>query len=145
MIRLAERMQQLRKEKKMTQKDMAEFLGIQTRTYQYYEGGGRQPDLETIVVLADLFGVTVDYIVGHSDERENPVKKKKYSFQERLKFLRTAQRISQKEMGEYLGISTRAYQYYESGERYPDFEGLLALADYFQVSIDYLVGRSDEP
>lgn len=46
---------------------------------------------------------------------------------------------------EYLGISTRAYQYYESGERYPDFEGLLALADYFQVSIDYLVGRSDEP
>lgn len=48
-------------------------------------------------------------------------------------------------MGEYLGISTRAYQYYESGERYPDFEGLLALADYFQVSIDYLVGRSDEP
>lgn len=66
-------------------------------------------------------------------------------FCNRLKQLRTAQRITQKEMGEYLGISTRAYQYYEGGERYPDFEGLIALADYFQVSIDYLVGRSDEP
>ena len=66
-------------------------------------------------------------------------------FKERLKELRTARRATQKELGEYLGISTRAYQYYEQGERYPDFEGLLALADYFKVSIDYLVGRSDEP
>lgn len=66
-------------------------------------------------------------------------------FKDRLKALRTARRITQKEMGEYPGISTRAYQYYEGGERYPDFEGLLALADYFQVSLDYLVGRSEEP
>lgn len=66
-------------------------------------------------------------------------------FKDRLKALRTARRFTQKEMGEYPGISTRVYQYYEGGERYPDFEGLLALADYFQVSLDYLVGRSEEP
>ena len=66
-------------------------------------------------------------------------------FCDRLKQLRTVWRATQKELGEYLGVSTRAYQYYEQGERYPDFEGLLALADYFQVSIDYLVGRSDVP
>ena len=66
-------------------------------------------------------------------------------FCDRLKQLRTVRRATQKELGEYLGVSTRAYQYYEQGERYPDFEGLLALADYFQVSLDYLVGRGDEP
>ena len=66
-------------------------------------------------------------------------------FKERLKQLRTERRITQKEMGDYLKISTRAYQYYEEGKRYPDFEGLIALADYFQVSLDYLVGRSDTP
>lgn len=65
-------------------------------------------------------------------------------FKVRLKGLRRQRRITQKEMGEYLGITTRAYQFYESGDRYPDFQGLIALADYFQVSIDYLVGRTDE-
>ena len=65
-------------------------------------------------------------------------------FKTRLKELRRQRRITQKEMGEYLGITTRAYQFYESGDRYPDFQGLIALADYFQVSIDYLVGRTDE-
>ena len=66
-------------------------------------------------------------------------------FKDRLRGLRMAKRVTQKEMGEYLQVSTRAYQYYEEGKRYPDFLGLIALADYFQVSIDYLVGRSDVP
>ncbi len=65
-------------------------------------------------------------------------------FKDRLKELRLAKGITQKSMGERLGITTRAYQFYESGERYPDFQGLLALADYFQVPLDYLVGRSDK-
>ena len=64
-------------------------------------------------------------------------------FKNRLKELRTARGVTSKDMGEYLGITPRAYQYYESGTRYPDFKGLLLLADFFEVSIDYLVGRSD--
>ena len=66
-------------------------------------------------------------------------------FAKRLKELRNSRRIYQREMADYLGVTTRAYQFYESGGRYPDFQGLLALADYFDVSIDYLVGRSDVP
>ena len=45
---------------------------------------------------------------------------------------------------ERLGVTVRAYHYYEEGKRYPDFQGLLTLADCFQVSLDYLVGRSDQ-
>ena len=67
------------------------------------------------------------------------------SFKIRLKELRKQSGATQKQMGEYLGITTRAYQYYEEGNRYPDFESLLALADYFKTSLDYLVGRSDDP
>ena len=65
------------------------------------------------------------------------------TFKNRLKELRTSRNITQTSISEFLGITLRAYQYYESGHRYPDFQGLLALADYFEVSIDYLVGRSD--
>ena len=66
-------------------------------------------------------------------------------FSERLKRLRSEKRIYQREAAEYLGITLRAYQTYESGECEPSIKNLIALADYFQVSIDYLVGRSDVP
>lgn len=43
-----------------------------------------------------------------------------------------------------LSITPRAYQYYEEGKRFPDFHGLLKIADCLHISIDYLVGRKDE-
>ena len=77
-------------------------------------------------------------------ECKAPVKEKKMeTFAVRLKELRTEYKISQKDLAEKLGISDRAYRYYEEGKRYPDFQGLLMLADCFQVSLDYLVGRSE--
>lgn len=69
MIILAERMQLLRKERKLTQKDVAAHLGITVRTYQYYEGDDHRPDLETIVALADFYNVTTDYLLGRTDQR----------------------------------------------------------------------------
>ena len=65
-------------------------------------------------------------------------------FSERLVFIRKKQNILQKDAVKALGISLRAYQYYESAEHYPDVPGLIALADYFEVSADYLLGRSDQ-
>lgn len=65
-------------------------------------------------------------------------------FSEVLRELRKEKKVSQRELGERLGISDRNIRFYESGEHRPDFEGLLALADYFEVSLDYLVGRSNQ-
>ena len=65
-------------------------------------------------------------------------------FAQRLKELRNSRRVYQKEMAEYLGITVRGYQCYEAGQNYPDVKGLIALADYFGVTIDYLLGRSDQ-
>ena len=64
-------------------------------------------------------------------------------FAQRLKDLRSSKRIYQREMADYLGLTLRGYQCYESGSNYPDVRGLIKLADYFDVSLDYLVGRSE--
>lgn len=48
---------------------MAEFLQIQLRSYQSYEGDDRRPDYEKLVALADYFGVSTDYLLGRSEER----------------------------------------------------------------------------
>lgn len=63
----------------------------------------------------------------------------------RMKKLREGRRIYQREIAEALGVTTRAYQFYESGRSEPGIKTLIAIADYFQVSIDYLVGRTDAP
>lgn len=43
------------------------------------------------------------------------------------------------------GINERIVGHWKAGERYPSMDNLVKLADYFNVSIDYLVGRSDDP
>lgn len=64
-------------------------------------------------------------------------------FCERIRLLRHERKLTQKQIAEELNIGYRAYQCYELKQRYPDFQGLIAIADYFDVSLDYLVGRSD--
>lgn len=67
------------------------------------------------------------------------------TFSERLVELRKARNLTQKQVYEGVGMSMLGYQRYEYGEREPSYQKLLALADFFEVSLDYLVGRSDEP
>lgn len=66
-------------------------------------------------------------------------------FGSRLKQLRLNKNIMSKSMAEYLDITPRNYQRYETGEVDPPTSKTIALADYFNVSLDYLVGRSDNP
>lgn len=64
---------------------------------------------------------------------------------ERLVGLRKINGITQKQLADALSLSEVGIQNYESGRRKPAFDILLALADYFNVSLDYLVGRTDNP
>lgn len=67
------------------------------------------------------------------------------SFPERLLELRKEQGFTQRQVWEGIGISPIGYQRYEYGTREPAYKQLLALADFYNVSLDYLVGRSDNP
>lgn len=58
-----------------------------------------------------------------------------------LKRLREEKNLSQRDISEYLGITRQAVAAYEIGKREPDYETLRSLADYFGVSVDYLIGR----
>ena len=62
---------------------------------------------------------------------------------ERLKSLRTERNVSQKALAQICGIGDRSIKYYEAGERVPDARVIVKLCEYFDVSSDYLLGRSD--
>ena len=66
-------------------------------------------------------------------------------FSERLKKIRTNNKITQTDIANNIGITLRAYQYYEADQMEPTISKLFAIADYFNVSMDYLAGRTDNP
>ncbi|MDC6268058.1 helix-turn-helix domain-containing protein [Lysinibacillus fusiformis] len=61
----------------------------------------------------------------------------------RLKYLRKSNNKTQQDIADILGITRPAYTAYEQGKRNPDYEILEKIADYYNVSIDYLLGRTD--
>ena len=66
-------------------------------------------------------------------------------FSERLIELRDGRNLSQKEVAREFGVVVRAYQRYEYGEREPQLSVLVRIADFYNVSLDYLAGRTDTP
>ena len=62
---------------------------------------------------------------------------------QRMQDLRIDSDLSQKKIGEILHISQRSYSHYETGSRNIPIEMLIRLADYYDTTIDYLVGRTD--
>ena len=67
------------------------------------------------------------------------------NFSERIKELRRKKGMTQEALGKVLGIRQDAISTYEHGKFYPEVRNLLILADYFGVSLDYLMGRTDDP
>lgn len=63
-------------------------------------------------------------------------------FHERLKELRKSKGLTQRQVAQAIGIVERNYQKFEYGENKPSYSALLALADFFEVSLDCLTGRN---
>lgn len=62
----------------------------------------------------------------------------------RIRDLREDKDFTQEQLGEAIGVSQRTYAYYESGQRMLPPQILCALADFYHVSVDYLLERTDE-
>lgn len=64
-----DRLKKLRESKKLTQKQVAESLEMNPRTYSSYENNEREPNSEVLLMIADLFDVSIDYLVGYDKRR----------------------------------------------------------------------------
>ncbi len=68
-----ERLRNLREDSDKTQSDLAEFLHMTQNAYSQYETGARTPSIECIIKISDFYGVSVDYLLGLTD---NPQRNK---------------------------------------------------------------------
>ncbi len=67
------------------------------------------------------------------------------NFSERVKELRRKRGMTQAALAEIIDVRQDSICIYEKGKNYPEVRRLLILADYFGVSLDYLMGRTDDP
>ncbi|MCL2775580.1 MAG: helix-turn-helix domain-containing protein [Oscillospiraceae bacterium] len=70
MNKFSQRIKELRINKKIKQKEIAEYLGMSLFAYQRYEYGEREPNFDKFIKLCDYFQVSADYLLGLSDVRE---------------------------------------------------------------------------
>ena len=108
-------------------------------TIGMWESGKREPDFETLCKIADYFSVSIDYLVG----RENTPRSGDLML--RLREIREQFKIQQKDICTALGIAQNTYSQYENNKREPNSETLCKIADFYNVTLDYLVGRTDTP
>ncbi len=64
---MGKRLKELRIEQKLSQREVADALGLNSVTYLHYEKAQREPPLSVLADMAKFFGVTIDYLLGLSD------------------------------------------------------------------------------
>ena len=69
MLKLPERLLLLRQERSLLQKGLVKEMGLALNTYVRYERGEREPTASVLVQMADFYNVSLDYLVGRTDER----------------------------------------------------------------------------
>ncbi len=67
------------------------------------------------------------------------------NYKNRIAALRKSRSLTQDDLSTTLGISRAALSHYEKGRREPDYDTLITIADFFKVSLDYIMGRTDDP
>jgi len=139
-----ERLCQIRKEYGETQAQVAKGIGTATRYYQKLEAGEGLPGLELFVALADHYNISTDYLLGRKMEEKKKIMVSEDYFKERLRQLRNERKETQAQVGAATGIGEQHYRKFEAGDNFPNPENLCALADHFEVSVDYLLGREEK-
>lgn len=65
---MIQNLKEARNEKGLSQKDVAKYINLTQQTYSDYETGRTNPDIETLIKIADLLNISVDYLLGRSDD-----------------------------------------------------------------------------
>ena len=145
----AQRLREFRVETGLSQRKFGEYLGIKTTSYPNYEKGLAHPCIADLRKIAVQLDISLDYLLGRINEKKSLSsrfdKEEVVPFKERVRQLRLEKQMTQVDMVEGMGLLSRfSCIHYERGTREPNAERLIALADLFGVSLDYLVGFEEK-
>ncbi|KAF1084951.1 LexA repressor [Sporotomaculum syntrophicum] len=128
MATFGERLAKLRKEKELSQADLAGLFKLGQSTIGMYETNKREPDSTVLKGFADFFGVSVDYLLG-----------REYTFAEYLKTLREDKGLSQEQLAGELGVRETTIADLETGKARPGLDFIRLIARTYQLHFNDLL------
>ena len=143
------RLKDIRIDNDLTQKVLANKLHVSRSTYSGWENEGDNIPLYQFNNFCELFNLSLDYVAKLIDRRENITNKTKKNLDfkligDRLEIIRKDAKLKQKEMAEIMGVSPATYVNYKKGSTPIQTEILKTVAFHFDVSLDWLVGKSNK-
>ena len=140
------RIADLRLDKDLKQKEVASKLNVLENNYSKWERGVTDIPLLKINELANFYNCSLDYLFGLSNKNIKTDKKEinLKLMSQRILSLRKEKNLTQEQVSEHIGFHQRTYAHYEDGSRIPTSFKVYYIAIYYNVSLDYIVGRSNK-
>lgn len=138
------KLKDLRLQHGLSLRRLGDLTGISHTQLSRIERGEQDINGKIAVILANFFDVSIDYLVGFSDDEPAIPRSFSHTAIERLTTLRKQQCLSARKLGESTGISQTKINKIERGEQKISTPQAVSLADYFNVSVDYLLGYSSD-
>ncbi len=134
------KLKELRTQKKINQQKLAKDIGVSRSTVAMWETDSSQPSNEMLLKLADYFNVSVDFLLG----KENTVKRSKDKIMNNILVLLEKKNKTIEELCKYLDISEYTFEDWIKGEDKTYNLYLPHIAEFFNVTVDEIVGREKD-
>ncbi len=118
---------------------MMKELGFSSGLFSQWKSGKQKPSAEKICKIAEYLNVSTDYLLDFDQ-----IEDKRFNAHNLFKILEEKE-LSAKKLSDDTGISTGNISDWKSGRCMPSINALITIADYLNISIDYMVGRTDDP
>lgn len=125
----------LRMMRRKTQEDMASEIGVSQGAIGNYEAGRREPSLAEVIKIAQILKVSIDDLLTKDLRPTGSV------FGRNLRYLRKSVNANGKEIAKIFGVNHSTYSKYENGLVQPSMEGLIAISEFFGVTVDDLLKK----
>ncbi|QBX08223.1 XRE family transcriptional regulator [Streptococcus gallolyticus] len=142
------KIKELRKKKKLTQEELAQKINVTKLTISRWERGERVPKSDKAQQLAKLFGVSISYLLGYTQNNSLEFsQKRKFLFDDKqlnLKKLMEEKGITLEDLAQKTGYSMEVAQYWVDDMPSFTIDELRVLGGFFNVKPSYIIGRSDD-
>lgn len=136
---MVKNLRMLRENMGLSQEKLAVLTGLTARRVFSYEREPNEPDIETLALLADFFGVTIDFLVGHTEDEAECAPSNSLNltrFGVRIRQFRESKSMERPELAKRVGVTSAYLGLIENGGKIPKLETCLKILNALGMSAD---------
>lgn len=137
----SERIKELISEKNFDAESLSEIIGVEQSVIYKWWAAVSLPSLNNLIKLSDYFNCTTDFLLGLKEHSDNVSFKKNPPFSIQLKIIFNKFNTTEYIVSKKSGISRSLFHYWLTGKNIPSIDNIVKLAEYFDCTVDYLIGR----